>query len=234
MNIFRNLLCLTALIILSWEGYKLFLHTPDKSAAIDISNEQQGISKAKDQPANILANGRNQDIDSLRRAFARLDSRMSSFENQLKQLANDNSLKSAQALSVSDGEQSESAINLNEDELVLQDQQEAIAAEQRIEQIETSFQGEAQDASWAQSTSDKIYQFLESEMLTGTSIIDLECRSTVCRIEVSHRSFDDQENFDLNFGVDMPHAFSKFTLSRTEHDDGTTSTVMYAFREEQS
>ena len=221
MKKIHNLLFLIALLTLSWQVYELLSSDSEK-----IIIKQDVVSKTNKIYSSDLNGGENQDINTLRQELARLDRRMSSFEAQVQQQVN----KPAEA------EQEDLALTVDfSEEDRIEQEKEEITFKENIDQLEVSFLNEKQDKLWTEATTDALYQSLESSELIGTSLIDLECRSTLCRIEVDHKNFNDQENFDLNFGVNMPSVFSKFTVSRTEDENGggSSSTVLYAFRDQQ-
>jgi hypothetical protein len=54
---------------------------------------------------------------------------------------------------------------------------------------------ESRDPSWAPSAETTLYAALRAEAFKDTSLKSVECRATMCRIELSHRDRDAQSRF---------------------------------------
>ncbi len=215
------LLLLIAFLTIFWQGYEQLGFNSKK-----ISIQQDVVPKTKKLYSSNLDGGKYQDINTLLQKFLNLDRRIASIETQIQKIVN------FQVEVGQEQEVLESTVDFSEEDRVEQEKEDEIVNKEHIDQLEIDFLTEKQDKSWTQDTTDRLYQSIESNELLGTSLVDLECRSTLCRIEVDHKNFKDQDSFDLNFTVDMPNVFSKFTISRTEDEDGNggSSTIVYAFR----
>ena len=63
--------------------------------------------------------------------------------------------------------------------------QDAENLKQRNNQLETDFRKQRTDPSWSSQTRNLIRTALEEENIAGADIIGIECRSTMCRVELA-------------------------------------------------
>ncbi len=71
----------------------------------------------------------------------------------------------------------------------------------------------------------------ESEELTKAAVLVVECKSTLCRVEVEHEKQADVSLFELWFPHKVGDLLSRFTMQHEEHGDGGVATVIDMARE---
>ncbi|MGH8569757.1 MAG: hypothetical protein ACREXU_17580 [Gammaproteobacteria bacterium] len=110
-----------------------------------------------------------------------------------------------QTASLSRGKAAES-IPHDEPQGVDSEAQEGVAVEEtaellatRLDAIEATLRREPIDAPWAAQATDAIDQAMGDNTLEGSVLHDLECRSTLCRVEVAHQNAIARADFMLRF-----------------------------------
>jgi hypothetical protein len=103
--------------------------------------------------------------------------------------------------------------------------------ETRLEAIETSLRRESIDATWAAQAAHAIDQAMGDKTLEGSVLHDLECRSTLCRIEVTNKDPQARSAFELRFFMAVAQLLPRATLRTVENQDGSSSTVLYLARD---
>lgn len=102
---------------------------------------------------------------------------------------------------------------------------------ERMQVIETSFQREPIDTQWSADTANLINQALERDELKQTQVVDTECRSTLCRLEITHPDLDAAGEFEHLFPMQVAKTLPQMSYHHQQLDDGSTSTVIYMARE---
>lgn len=115
-----------------------------------------------------------------------------------------------------------------EQEMNLADRQE----QEIVQQIESTFQRQSQQGSWAAQTNVEIQNALESLRTdlnyTDVNINNIDCRETMCKIELSHGNTERLEEFDLTFLHQLTGETSMSTTFNTEIlADGSVSRTYY-------
>ncbi len=99
------------------------------------------------------------------------------------------------------------------------------------EQLELSFHQQTTDPDWSSKTKSLIQEALTGDKVAAESIIDIDCRATMCRIELSD---DDQHRmpkfsaFPLKIGQELPNIM----VDQHTESDGSTTTVMYLSKDD--
>lgn len=101
---------------------------------------------------------------------------------------------------------------------------------ERIDTIEANLRGERLDATWAAQASDAIKHAIADEALIGTSVQDVECRATLCRVEVVHDNLPAAQFVQL-FAMKVGPVLPRMTSQPVQKDDGTSGTLIYLARE---
>lgn len=104
-------------------------------------------------------------------------------------------------------------------------------------EVETSFQKEALDPAWAGRARDSIHRGLSdatSDMARRPAIRAVDCRASLCRIELLHESAEEQQTLAERISAEGPGQFWKgasFTAPPETSPDGRVVTVMFLARE---
>ena len=101
---------------------------------------------------------------------------------------------------------------------------------ERFAVIDSRFQAEPADAQWSSDTLDLITQVLANEELAQTEVSGLDCRTTLCRLKVTHAHVEAANQFALVFPMEVGDLLPRITYYHQESADGTINTVLYLVR----
>lgn len=90
---------------------------------------------------------------------------------------------------------------------------------------------EPYDAQWAPGMQDSIMTALRQEIFNGTELVDLSCKSSLCRINVQHASVDTEHDFMSQFVASAGFTDTEVFYSREEHEDGSVQETYYISRD---
>jgi hypothetical protein len=110
-------------------------------------------------------------------------------------------------------------------------EEERRRVEERMQALETSLQSEPLNRSWSIQVSEQITQAFASEELAGISLDHVECRSTLCRVEVTHDDPMRRGEFEIWFPFKVAQFLPRLVMRRVDNDDGSSSTVVYTARQ---
>jgi hypothetical protein len=178
------------------------------------------------------------DIESLRREVALLRDDLAAVRRRLEQLApravEAERQDAAHGAAVSEGMPS---IDPREDSAAATAERQRLEAEseQRIlaqaEANEAALQKETEDPTWSGEAYDLINSAVAAEDLAGTSLHDVECRATLCRIEATHKDPQARGAFEGQLIMTVAQLLPRATLRAVENEDGSISTVLYLARD---
>lgn len=120
---------------------------------------------------------------------------------------------------------------LTEQDIVAATQRQAYEDRKQMEVIDSVFMSENIDYQWSAQTSDLIAQNLENSEQIKTDLESLECRATLCRVEVNHHDASIAEEFELQFPLQVGEALPQINYLYEPQDDGSVSVVMYLARD---
>lgn len=98
----------------------------------------------------------------------------------------------------------------------------------RLGVIEDSFRNEKRDQSWASGMITKLDSTFRDGNFAGTKLVSTDCRTTFCRMEVSHENADSSSNFEL-IRRQVPGSYYMQHLEPDEN--GQSRTVAFFVRE---
>ena len=96
--------------------------------------------------------------------------------------------------------------------------------------IETALGSESIDEEWSIQAIEAIERAFDHEELAETLVFDLDCRSTLCRVEASYDDQKDFAEFKMWFSLLAANSFGQFTIDHADADDGQNATVIYLAR----
>lgn len=117
-----------------------------------------------------------------------------------------------------------------EEETLLIEEEER-SAQTRLETIEGILATEPEDAEWSLSAAELIREVLASKDFEGTSVYDVQCRSSLCRIEVEHDDPRKLADFQMHFPMRVASLLPRTAMHRVEGDNGSSRTIVYLARE---
>lgn len=161
------------------------------------------------------------ELGALRREVLLLRADLSGVRNRVQQL-----------------EQSENRSTSDEDAQTIESPEEVFAArteaaqraEDRLGAIEAAFLGEPTDRSWSADTSMAIDEALQSEQLRGTNVRSVECRSTMCRVEVAHDDPRKRMEFGLWLPAKLGGVLPTFITKEVDEGEGVTGSILFLVR----
>ena len=101
---------------------------------------------------------------------------------------------------------------------------------QRMQEAENAFSAEVIDESWSAGMSRFISDTFENGNFTDTSLNDIECRSSTCRLSVHHNNAQTAENFIMKFSQSIAQEFHGITIHNEDGGDGQNDKVMFLDR----
>ncbi|MEE9397883.1 MAG: hypothetical protein V3V31_12810 [Methylococcales bacterium] len=104
-------------------------------------------------------------------------------------------------------------------------------AMQRIALLEENVRSEPVDNNWTPQAEDAIHRALSDAELGGTAIINVDCRSTLCRMEIAHDNSQALLAFQDTFFSQVSGLLPGVLMDHIERENGTTETVVYLARE---
>jgi hypothetical protein len=94
------------------------------------------------------------------------------------------------------------------------------------------FQAEPADSAWSKPTTDLIEnRFANAEELAHTPLLATECRSTLCRIEVSHEDGGRQAEFESTLPMLLGGELPRTMMFAEEQPDGSIRQTVYLARD---
>lgn len=192
------------------------------------------VRKPQDERGSMGALG----IADLRSEVALLRSDLSEVRGQLRRLMQTSSSSAASTKAAPkqplDTAQ-DSSVPLSEQEL---QEEEANAIEEerqgsfaRMQAAEAALRQETTDAVWSAQAMDTIRSAMENDGLAGTVLQDIECRATLCRMEVVHADPTMQSVFENDVRFEVARFLPRAMMHSEERFDGTISATIYFARE---
>jgi hypothetical protein len=102
-------------------------------------------------------------------------------------------------------------------------------AKEVIGSYEAFHAGQSKDPAWSASTSRAIVETLHEVNMEGSTADAVDCRTTVCRLDIGHADQAAQAYFLQHIPVQPPFDTSGF-YHRVETEDGASRTVLYLAR----
>jgi hypothetical protein len=101
----------------------------------------------------------------------------------------------------------------------------------QAEANEAAFQQETTETTWSGEAREVIARAVAAEELAGTSVQEVECRATLCRVEVTHIDQHARSVFARQFLVAVAPLLPQAMMQAVETKDGSVSTVLYLARD---
>ena len=102
--------------------------------------------------------------------------------------------------------------------------------DERLAAFDATLLQESVDAVWTVDVSDLVESVLRKSEFGDTYAYDMECRSTLCRLEVRHDNPDAASTFARSFPGSVAAMFSKIAIGHTEDTNGANSMILYLVR----
>ncbi|MCH9697566.1 MAG: hypothetical protein K0U68_05635 [Gammaproteobacteria bacterium] len=102
---------------------------------------------------------------------------------------------------------------------------------ERIDIIKNAFQAEQTDTQWSMEITDSITSFFNSTNASGSVLSQVNCRTTLCIVEVEYENTSAMDEFDLDFQLHMASQLPQSNYATEQNDDGSLTVTMYMARE---
>ncbi len=100
----------------------------------------------------------------------------------------------------------------------------------QAEATEVAFQREAVDLPWSREARELIARAVATEAPAATSVEELACRATLCRMRVSHRDPRARAAFEMRFPLAVAPHFPQVMAGTVETDGESPGSVLYLAR----
>ncbi len=238
------LLTLSGALVLSWVAFMIVML---KSGDANLEHSKSSLAESRHPQAaggagadDLAAIRSEEDLVALRGELALLRAQVASLQQRLDEKEtraaeadmpmglDEQAQRYQQEQLPSDEELAMTAMTaMTEDEAMKQQQQYA-------EAIETHLQGEDVDPDWAIAAESKIREaFSLEELQVGASVVNVDCRSTLCRLDVLHNTEEEAELADFRFNLlsQIVTMLPRGTMQVVDQGGGQTSTVLYLARD---
>jgi hypothetical protein len=111
-----------------------------------------------------------------------------------------------------------------------QSEQEA-ASRQFLESVENRFWSETVDPGWSSAAADALYEALSVETLKQSTLASLECRATLCRVELQDADPRAAELASVQLMARVGTSLSRAAIDVVDQGGGWTTTVIYLARQ---
>ena len=93
------------------------------------------------------------------------------------------------------------------------------------ELLETGFRQQTTDPRWSEQAKTLVQEALASDKIAAKDIIDIECRVSMCRVELANDNVDEPKlsDFPMKISEEMPNIMA----SQAQESDGSTTTILY-------
>lgn len=120
---------------------------------------------------------------------------------------------------------------MTEEEMALAEEDDAYDEEDRRRGLDAFLGAQSIDTTWSQDAALAVTEASDSEELAGSIVDGVECRSSLCRVEVSHADAEAAGQFELLFPMQVADALPQIRYFTEQLGDGRSITVMYLARE---
>ncbi len=230
MSSTRLVYMVVGLSMLGWVGYSLLQPTGFQLVVSESTSEVSHADK-------ILAAEDGQDeqlvdeVRNLRQTVSLLKSQVASLETRLQVRQEAQPLAAPAAEHVSDTtEQTTSPPEDELDETVLAEREQGYW-EEYLGLIEAGLQHEHVDRQWSSKAKTEIENAFTNKALAGAAVTNIECRTSLCRIEVVHEDPQSLAEFDVLLAQKLTHILPQAVMDRIELEDGSISTFVYMSRD---
>jgi hypothetical protein len=183
------------------------------------SNRSNAVRNKYDDPS-LLA---------LRREVARLKAEVDTLRRDIDMLGERDRLATTEEDFSTDEEK---PIEILEAEALAAQEESEWQVRQYMDSMEDRFQREVNYAGWSIPAVELIEGELRRELFSETSLVSLECRSSLCRLEVQHDNTQASSAFSRDFPESVADMFSKFSIDYVDQGDGYSTMVVYLIQKE--
>jgi hypothetical protein len=104
------------------------------------------------------------------------------------------------------------------------------AQKERMEGFEYSFRAEPQDSRWSPGTLAAVHEAMEKDTALRAAILHLDCRSSLCRLELSDDGTDSLSGSIVSLAQKLMKVFPNIMGDRVDAGGGKSTLVYYMLR----
>lgn len=104
-------------------------------------------------------------------------------------------------------------------------------SKEAISKLDGALQAEDVDNSWLHDVQSKLQSVFQRETLTGSTLATSDCRTSMCRIEITHEAGTDTTEFQSEFVSETAEMFPQGIFQQVTGPDGKQVTIGYFARE---
>jgi hypothetical protein len=101
----------------------------------------------------------------------------------------------------------------------------------QAEATEAALRAEQPDPAWSSKARDLIAGAVSNEAMKSTKVMDIDCRSTLCRVKVTNPDPKARMAFEHHFGLSVGMLLPQLQVQTIQHDDGSATSIVYLARE---
>jgi hypothetical protein len=99
------------------------------------------------------------------------------------------------------------------------------------EVLETGFRQQTTDPNWSTKAKSLIQGALASDKVASKDIIDIECRASMCRVELANDGNNKAPKI-AEFPMKISEELPNIMVNQTNESDGTSTTILYLSRDD--
>ena len=99
-----------------------------------------------------------------------------------------------------------------------------------MHQIDDTFQAESSDPNWSSEAELAVATAVNSLRTKETDVLSLDCRTSLCRLEVAYWEHIAQTEFEAALQTELAEITPGMTIDADQTDDGYISSVIYLVR----
>ena len=99
------------------------------------------------------------------------------------------------------------------------------------EALEAGFRQQTTDPDWSTKAKGLIQQALASDKVDSKNIIDVECRTSMCRVELANDTNSNAPRI-AEFPMKISEELPNILVNQTDESDGSTTTILYLSKDD--
>lgn len=117
------------------------------------------------------------------------------------------------------------------EEMTAHNEEEQKKQDEHIDVIKNAFQTQETDEQWSADVTESITAVFADKSFSDTALAQVQCRSTLCIVEVDHPNSSAVDEFDMEFQMQMGGQLPQTNYTSKQNDDGSVTVTMYMARE---
>jgi hypothetical protein len=203
---------------------------------IERKEQVETVPVAVNTPGDNLLSESSQEIAGLREELAQMKDQLTRvLKQQAHRVPPDRPATAAQPKALAtdmqnqdNGDNAQSMLKMNPPEREAQERQRI---EQVVSHLDDSFHNESYDSDWAAQIETEITEDFKGIEWNSSTLTDTNCRSTLCRVVVTHKNVGAADEFVARMGTLQAFANTEGFYQHVTLEDGASATVVYIARQ---